>query len=131
TASIVLEGDAGVPNEDEEVTIADGSTLFGGFVRSARVRGWTDTSDEVFVDVDLDGWERVCDWCSITVSYTSTVAVEDVWEDIVTVLSVYGITYSKVVTGVELEPFDFDGPVIDLVRELRGRTPLIYRFNPD
>lgn len=136
TAALVLEGDAGVPDEDDEVAIyaADGATLmFGGFVRSASVRGWRDNTDGVFIDVDVDGWERVCDWCSISLSYATPVALEDVWEDVVTgALAAYGITYAKVATGVTLDPFTVtDMPVIDLVRELRGRTNRLIVFGPD
>jgi hypothetical protein len=136
TAALVLEGDAGTPAEDDEVEIyaPDGTTLrFGGFVRSASVRGWFDAADDVFVDVELDGWERVCDWCSISLSYATAVALEDVWEDVVTgALATYGITYTPAATGVTLDPFVVtDMPVIDLLRELRTRTGRLITFHPD
>jgi hypothetical protein len=136
TATIVLEGDAGAPDEDDPVKIyaADGVTVqFGGFVRAVNVRGWADHTDAALLDVEVDGWERVCDWCSISLSYTAPVDLEDVWEDIVIgALAAYGITYTPAATGVTLDPFTVtDMPVVDLVRELRGRTNRLITFLPD
>ena len=71
TATVVLEGDAGVPDEDDEVAIygPDGVTVvFGGLVREISERGWRPHTDAVFIDVEVDSWERVCDWCSVSLN---------------------------------------------------------------
>lgn len=137
TATVVLEGDAGVPDEDDEVAIygPDGVTVvFGGLVREISERGWRPHTDAVFIDVEVDSWERVCDWCSVSLKYDEATALEDIWEDIVTdVLGPnYGITYSKVATGVTIEPFAVtDVTVTDVLRQLRANGKQLIRFLAD
>lgn len=139
TATIVVDGEVSVAEDDEVVIYAkDGTTpLFGGLVSEVHVSGARDSSGAESIDVDVVsvrcvGWERFFDWCSFDLSYSDPVALEDLIDDMMDTLTDYGLTYAPSATGITLAPFTWtDVTGSEALRQLRQRTNRIIRVRPD
>ncbi len=128
------ESEVSVAQDDTVLVYApDGTTpLFGGLVDAVKKIGWTEKSVATLLRVDALGWEVYLDWCSISLAYTTDVALEDVLADMVTqVLHEYGLTYTPTTTGVMLAPFTWDEiSGTDAWRQLRSRLSAALRITP-
>jgi hypothetical protein len=110
----------------------DGVTpLFGGVALVRDVHGEGENQLETRTDLTVPDFSAFCDWCAITVSYDTPVALEDVLTDIAAVLAAYGISYTPTATGITLEAFSWEDVVIaDALRQLTERTGYVFSVSP-